>query len=114
MEFLLLNAKDLAKKLGLDLKNHVCTPMSTSVKLSVDPSGIGVDQTLFCSMIGSLMYLTMSHPDIYFSNPKESHLATAKHIIRYVNGTMDHGIWYSQDTNLNLAGYSNAELGREC
>jgi hypothetical protein len=92
MEFLLLNAKDLVKKFGLDLKNHVCTPMSTNVKLSINPSGTGVDQTLFCSMIGSLLYLTMSRPNISFSNPNESHLATIKHIIRYVNGTMDHGI----------------------
>lgn len=57
--------KDLVKKFGLDGKSHVRTPMSTNVQLSIDPSGTSVDQTLFCSMIRSLLHLIASHL-IYF------------------------------------------------
>ena len=62
--------------------------------------------------------MTASRPDICFSvgvcaryqaNPKESHLAVVKRIIRYVNGTTDYGIWFSKDKNSGLAGYSDAD-----
>ena len=73
-----------------------------------------VDPTLYQSMIGSLLYLTVSRPDIPFSvgvcarfqvAPKESHLTAVKRIIHYINGTFDYGIWYSKDSNECLAGY---------
>jgi len=69
-------------------------------------------------MIGSLLYLTTSRPDIAFSvgvcarfqvNPKESHLTAVKRIIKYVNDTLLYGIWYSKETNLVVAGYSDAD-----
>ncbi|KAL9429358.1 hypothetical protein AB3S75_031220 [Citrus x aurantiifolia] len=92
--------------------------MSTNAKLIVDDSGSSVDPSLYRSMIGSLLYLTASRPDICFSvgvcaryqaNPKESHLATVKRIIRFVTGTVNDGIWYTNDTNSSLAGYSDAD-----
>jgi hypothetical protein len=111
-------AKDLVKRFGLDGKSHVRTPMSTNVKISVDLTSKQVDPTLYRSMIGSLLYLTASRPDIAFSvgvcarfqaNPKESHLTAVKHIIRYVNATVNYGICFSRETNLMLAGYSDAD-----
>lgn len=92
--------------------------MSVNLKLSKDDSGSSVDPSLYRSMIGSLLYLTASRPDISFSvgicaryqsNPKESHLAAVKRIIRFVNGTTNDGIWYSKDTNSSLAGYCDAD-----
>jgi hypothetical protein len=92
--------------------------MSTSVKISSDLAGKPVDPSLYRSMIGSLLYLTASRPDIAFSvgvcarfqeNPKESRLTTVKRIIRYVNDTLPYGIWYSRDTNLVVAGYSDTD-----
>ena len=92
--------------------------MSSSTKLNVDSSGVEVSSTLYRSIIGSLLYLTTSRPDIAFSvgvytryqaAPKESHLTAAKQIIRYVNGTPDYGLWYSKDSNVCLAGYLDAE-----
>ena len=86
--------------------------------MSKDDNGFSIDPTLFRSMIGSLLYLTASRPDICFSvgvcaryqgNPKESHLAAVKRIIRYVNGTADYGIWFTKDTNISLAGFSDAD-----
>ena len=94
-------AKNLVKKFGLDLAKHMNTPMGTNDKLSKDENGVSIDPTLFRSMIGSLLYLIASRPDIYFSvgicaryqaNPKESHIASMKRIIKYVSGIADYGI----------------------
>ncbi|XP_022873960.1 uncharacterized protein LOC111392799 [Olea europaea var. sylvestris] len=87
-------AKDLVKLFGLDSKKHTRTPMSTSLKLGLDPSGKSVDHSLYRSMIGSLLYRTATRPDIAFSagrcarfqtDPKESHLSSVRCIIRYVS-----------------------------
>ena len=80
-------AKNLVKRLDLDSKKHTSTPMSSSAKLSRDAAGVEVDPTLYQSMIGSLLYLIASRPDIAFSigvcarfqaAPKESHLTAVK------------------------------------
>ncbi|CAM8948278.1 unnamed protein product [Rhodiola kirilowii] len=69
-------------------------------------------------MIGSLLYLTASRPDIayavgvcarYQADPKESHLLQVKRIIKYVCETVDFGIWYTKDTNPHLVGYCDAD-----
>jgi len=111
-------AKDLVKRFGLDGKSHARTPMSTSVKISINLTRKPVDPTVYRSMIGSLLYLTASRPDIAFSvgicarfqaNSKEYHLTAAKRIIKYVNDTLLYGIWYSRETNLIVAGYSDVD-----
>ncbi|KAK4842847.1 hypothetical protein QYF36_000766 [Acer negundo] len=118
-------AKNLVKKFGLEKVKHCDTPMSTTLKLSKDASGKSVEQTLYHGMIGSLLYLTTSRPDISFSvgvdvcaryqaDPKESHLSSVKRIIRYVNGTYNYGIWYSFDTNASLVGFSDADWAENC
>jgi hypothetical protein len=85
---------------------------------SIDLTGKKVDPTLYRSMIGSLLYLTASRPDIAFSvavfagfqaNPKKSHLTAVKRIIKYVNDTLLHGIWYFRETNLVVASYLDAD-----
>ena len=60
-------AKNLVKRFDLDSKKHTSTPMSSSVKLSLDAAGVEVDPTLYRNMIGSLLYLTVSRPDIAFN-----------------------------------------------
>jgi hypothetical protein len=111
-------AKDLVKRVGLDGKSRARTPMSTSVKISIDLAGKSIDPSLYRSMIWILLYLIAIRPDIAFSvgvctrfqaNPKESHLTAVKRIIRYVNDTLLYGIWYSRETNLVVAGYSDAD-----
>ena len=86
------NAKNLVKKFGLESASSVRTTMSPNVKLIVDLLGKSVDHSLYRSMIGSLLYLTASRPDISYSvrvcaryqaNPKESHLIAVKRIIKY-------------------------------
>ena len=83
-------AKNLVKRFSLDSKKHASTPMTSSVKLSFDSTGVEVDPTLYRSIIGSLLYLTASRSDIAFSvgvcahfqaAPKESHMTATKRII---------------------------------
>ena len=95
------------------------TPMSPSCKLDKDDEGKCVDLKYYRGMIGSLLYLTASRPDIMFSvclcaryqsNPKESHLNAVKRILRYLNGTQTLGLWYSKDSQIDLLGYSDADF----
>ena len=109
------------KNFGLESTSSVRTPMSPNVKLTVDLLGKSVDSSLNISMIGSLLYLTASRPDISYSvgvcaryqaNPKESHTTTLKRIIKYVKTTVEFGVWYSKDTNDVLTRYSDADWAR--
>ena len=86
--------------------------------LTVDLLGKSVDSSLYRSMIGSLLYLTATRPDISYSvgvcaryqaNLKESHMIALKRIIKYVKTIADFGVWYSKDTNNVLVGYLNAD-----
>ena len=106
-------ARNIVKKFGLDSKKHASTPMSSSTKLNLDPYRVEVSPTFYKSIIGSLLYLMTSRPDIAFSVGvqacyhaalKESHL-----IVKYVNGTPNYGLWYSKDSNACLVGYSDAD-----
>ena len=80
-------AKNLVKNFGWESTSFVRTPMSPNVKLTVDLLGKTIDPSLYRSMIGSLLYLTASRPDIsynvgvcarYQTNPKESHMTVLK------------------------------------
>ena len=109
------------KKFGLESASSVRTPMSPNVKLTIDLLGKSVDHSLYRSMIGSLLYLIASRPDIsynvrvcakYQANPKESHMTALKRIIKYVKTTAEFGVWYSKDTSDVLAGYLDADWVR--
>lgn len=60
-------AREIMKKFSLERAKHASTPMSVSTKLCKDASGKDVQQTLYRSMIGKLLYLTANRPDIAFS-----------------------------------------------
>ena len=84
------------KKFGLESAIFVKTPISPNVKLTIDLLGKNVDHSLYRIMIGSLLYLTASRPDISYSvgvcaryqaNLKESHIIAVKRIIKYVKTT---------------------------
>ena len=111
-------AKNIVKKFGLEKSSHKRTPIATHTKFTKDDQGEPVDQSLYRTIIGSLLYLTASRPDITFfvgicaryqANPKTSHLTQAKRIIRYVAGITDLGLLYTFDTTSTLVGYCDAD-----
>lgn len=92
---------DLIKKFGMQNSTPVKTPMPVSAMLDPDINGESVNVTEYRGMIGSLLYLTASCPDIMFAtcicaryqaNPKESHMLHVKRILRYLKGTVNLGL----------------------
>ena len=93
------------------------TPMGSETYVDQDESGVSIDITKYRGMIGSLLYLMASRPDIMFSvclcarfqaNPKESHITTVKRIMKYLKGTTNVGLWYPKGSICNLVGYFDA------
>nr|GEZ02701.1 uncharacterized mitochondrial protein AtMg00810-like [Tanacetum cinerariifolium]GEZ03235.1 uncharacterized mitochondrial protein AtMg00810-like [Tanacetum cinerariifolium]GEZ03246.1 uncharacterized mitochondrial protein AtMg00810-like [Tanacetum cinerariifolium] len=91
--------------------------MIENKKLDEYLQGKQVDSTLYRGMIGSLMYLTASRPDLsyvvclcarYQAKPIEKHLQAVKRIFRYLNETISIGLWYSNDTDMSLTAYADA------
>nr|GEZ76178.1 ribonuclease H-like domain, reverse transcriptase, RNA-dependent DNA polymerase [Tanacetum cinerariifolium] len=85
-----------------------------------DGTGKDVDLHLYRSMIGSLMYLTASRPDIMFVvcayarhqvTPKKCHLHAVKRIFRYLKGHPKLGLWYPKDSPFDLVAYSDSDYG---
>jgi hypothetical protein len=110
---------ELLKRFGLANAKAYGTPMSPSTKLDKDEKGKPVDVKLYRGMIGSLLYLTASRPDIMFSVclcarfqscPKESHLIAVKRIFRYLLGTIDLELWYPKSNSFDLISYTDADF----
>ncbi|GKC61543.1 retrovirus-related pol polyprotein from transposon TNT 1-94, partial [Tanacetum coccineum] len=111
-------ALETLKKYGMDLTDPVDTPMVDRLKLDEDLLGIPVDQTRFRGMVGSLMYLTSSRPDLVFAvcmcaryqaKPTKKHLEAIKRIFRYLKGTINMGLWYPKDNAMSLTAYADAD-----
>ncbi|GJY92015.1 retrovirus-related pol polyprotein from transposon TNT 1-94 [Tanacetum coccineum] len=111
-------ANEILKKFDLHKSDPVDTPMVERTKLDEDLSGIPVDQTQYRSMIGSLMYLTASRPDLVFavcmcaryqSKPTKKHLEAVKRVFRYLQGSINMGLWYPKDTAMALTAYADAD-----
>ncbi|GJX19517.1 retrovirus-related pol polyprotein from transposon TNT 1-94 [Tanacetum coccineum] len=109
--------KDLLKKYDIN-GSSVKTPMVPPNNLGPGLNGKSVNKTQYRGMIGSLMYLTVSRPDIQFStclcvryqaNLKESHLIAVKRIFRYLKGTPSLGLWYPKCLGFDLKGYSDSD-----
>ena len=109
---------ELLKKFDLENCALMKTPMSPSIKFDSDPKGKSVDIKTYRGMIGSLLYLTDSRPDIMFATclcaryqacPKEPHMFAVKRIFRYLKGAPNLGLWYPKDSSFELSGYSDAD-----
>ncbi|KAJ9542631.1 hypothetical protein OSB04_029137 [Centaurea solstitialis] len=110
---------EMLKKFDLTSCTPMKTPMAPPLSLEKDSKGKPVDVTLYRGMIGSLLYLTASRPDIMYSTclcacyqaePKESHLTAVKRIFRYLKGTPNLGLWYSKDSGFDLTAYSDSDF----
>ncbi|KAL0360219.1 UNVERIFIED_CONTAM: Retrovirus-related Pol polyprotein from transposon TNT 1-94 [Sesamum radiatum] len=97
--------------------NAVSTPTEFGLKLNKDYEG-KKDSTLYKQIVGSLMYLTATRPDImysvslisrYMENPTEMHLLGAKRILRYLQGTRDYGLFYRKGEKPTLLGFTDSD-----
>ncbi|GKE41277.1 retrovirus-related pol polyprotein from transposon TNT 1-94 [Tanacetum coccineum] len=104
-------------KYGLHSTDSVDTPIIENKNLDEDLHGKQVDATLYRDMIGSLMYLTSSRPNLnhvvclcarYQAKPTKKHLQAVKWIFRYLNGTINMGLWYSKDIDMSIPAYADA------
>ncbi|GJY67640.1 putative ribonuclease H-like domain-containing protein [Tanacetum coccineum] len=107
---------EILKKFRFTEVKTASTPMETQKPLLKDEDGEEVD--VHMSMIGSLMYLTSSRPDIMFVvcacaryqvNPKVSHLHAVKRIFRYLKGQPKLGLWYPKDSPFDLVAYTDSD-----
>ena len=106
----------MLKTFQMEYSSPNSTPMFVGFKLRKDDPSPDVDQRTYRSMIGSLLYITASCPDImqavgmvgrFQPAPKQSHLVVVKRIFKYLKGTMTYGLWNPRNQNLQLTTYSD-------
>ena len=111
-------ALDLLKKFNMESCKSVSTPLLQNEKLTKAEKSGEVDPSYYRSLVGSLLYLTASRPDLmfaasvlsrYMQTPSQVHLGTAKRVLRYIKGTYDLGIWYTSAENGKLQGFSDSD-----
>ncbi|GJV59388.1 retrovirus-related pol polyprotein from transposon TNT 1-94 [Tanacetum coccineum] len=111
-------ALESLKKYGYESCDPVDTPMVEKSKLDEDKEGKAVDPSHYRGMIGTLLYLTASRPDLQFAicmcaryqaRPTEKHLNAVKRIFRYLKGTVHRGLWYPKDSSFALTAFADAD-----
>ncbi|GAU22710.1 hypothetical protein TSUD_138340 [Trifolium subterraneum] len=113
-------ATEILKRFGMENCNKVCSPIVPGCKLVKDENGNATDARKFKQMVGCLMYLLATGPDLacsiclvarFMDRPTEMHIAAIKRIMRYLKGTLTDGIMYKHttDTKLELVGWSDLD-----
>ena len=111
-------ASDLLSRAGLTDSKTVDTPVELNVHLTPSGGKPFSNPSLYKRLVGSLVYLTVTHPDIscaihqvsqYLSTPRSTHYAAVLRILRYLKGTLFHGLFYSAQSPLILRAFSNAD-----
>src|SRR5664279_4811254 len=109
---------DMLKRFNMKDAKAKPTPMQTKCHLKRNPDGKDVDQKVYRSMIGSLLYLCASRPDIvlsvgvcarYQAALKESHMMAVTRIFRYLVHTSKFGLWYPKGSSFSLCGYTDSD-----
>ncbi|GKB38226.1 hypothetical protein Tco_0883168 [Tanacetum coccineum] len=110
--------KEMLKKFELEDSKPTKMSMSTEIKLTKDDKADSVDITKYRGMIGGLLYLMASRPDIMFSvclcahfqeNPKTTHFEAVKRTFRYIKGTINLGLWYLKGTEIETMVYADSD-----
>ncbi|GJU23875.1 retrovirus-related pol polyprotein from transposon TNT 1-94 [Tanacetum coccineum] len=111
-------ALESLNKYGFDSCDPVDTPMVEKFKLDKDKEGKSIDLSHYRGMICTLLYLTASRPDLQFAicicvryqaRPTEKHLNAVKRIFRYLNRTVNQGLWYSKDSSIALTAFADVD-----
>jgi len=111
-------ATEILKRFEMGECRPMAMPMITNWK-NIDASDDkDVNPTLYQHLIGSLMYLVNTRPDICYTvntlgqfmvEPKRAHWVASKHVLRYLQGTVDYGLLYNKGKNIRLSGFTNAD-----
>ena len=113
---------EVLKRFKMDRSNPVYNPIVPRCKLSKDEDGMKVDSTFYKQVVGSLIYLTATQPDVmfvvslisrYMANPTELHLQAAKRILRYLKGTTDYGVFYKNKKDKELTAYTDSDYAED-
>ncbi|CAM8934687.1 unnamed protein product [Rhodiola kirilowii] len=111
-------AREILERFKLESCNAVRNPIVPGAKLIKDDTCKKSDSHLYKQMVGCLMYLAATRPDImyvlslvcrFMENPSDSHMQAVKRIFRYVKGTMEYGIWYRKDCNRKMIAFSDSD-----
>lgn len=111
-------ARTLLEKFKMRDCKPVATPLIVNEKLSKEDGSKKVDESLYRSLVGSLLYLTITRPDIMYAtsmssrfmhNASQTHLGVAKRVLRYLQGTLDFGILYEKNVNAKLLGFCDSD-----
>ncbi|XP_017181433.2 uncharacterized mitochondrial protein AtMg00810-like [Malus domestica] len=111
-------ARTLLEKFGLKDCKYVAIPLVADEKLSKVDASEMADESLYRKMVGSLLYLIATRPDIMFAasflaqfmhNPTRKHMGTTKRVLRYIQGTLDYGIAYEKGKDDVLIGYYDSD-----
>lgn len=103
--------KEMLKKFDMENCKPITTPLVVGYKLGKDDTSLDVDQKKYRSIIGGLLYLTNSTPNImqvvclvarFQASLKQTHDEVVKRIFRYLKGTQDFGLWYKKDRDFML------------
>ena len=109
---------EVLQRFGMGKSNSVHNPIVPGFKLMKDEGGVKVDKTYHKQVVGSLMYLTATRPDMmfvvslisrYMENPTELHLQAAKRVLRYLQGTTEFGIFYRKGGDDELVTYTDSD-----
>ncbi|KAL0844254.1 hypothetical protein Bca101_017500 [Brassica carinata] len=112
-------ALEILRRFDMENCNSVICPMVPGSKVDLDEGGEPVDETLYKQIIGSLMYITTTRPDLqfsvimlsrYMSKPTMLHLQAVKRVLRYLRGTVDFGIWYKRGGSGELSVYTDSDF----
>ena len=111
-------AKNLLERFGMGESNGIATPMEPYLKLNKEEGELLKDERRFRQLVGSLIYLTTTRPEIAFpvsiisqfmQSPRTPHLDAAKRILRYVKYSLDYGLLYKRSSDFMLRGYTDAD-----
>ncbi|XP_059428497.1 uncharacterized mitochondrial protein AtMg00810-like [Corylus avellana] len=112
-------AEKILRKFRMVGCKPMATPLGLNEKLKKEDGGKKVDATLYRSLVGNLLYLTATRLDVMFAasllsrfthSPSHFHLAVAKRVLRYIQGTTSYGIRYCKNSMVKLLGFYDSDL----
>ncbi|KAL4560332.1 hypothetical protein LXL04_032482 [Taraxacum kok-saghyz] len=114
------HVQDLLTQFRMDGAKEVATPLNPSVTLSLHDGSANTDPTPYRKLVGSLQYLAFTRPDISFAvnklsqfmhAPTDTHWQSLKRVLRYLKGTIYHGLYLTKNSSMDLSAFSDSDWG---